>query len=87
MEKFIKLIKDKLGDKVTLVFDKKYLSDYVGAIQGKADVLVKAETTDDVAAALKLAYENDISIVIRGAGTNLVASTVPEGGLVLDVSN
>ena len=87
MEKFIKLIKDKLGDKVTLVFDKKYLSDYVGAIQGKADVLVKAETTDDVAAALKLAYENDINIVIRGAGTNLVASTVPEGGLVLDVSN
>ena len=87
MEKFIKLIKDKLGDKVTLVFDKKYLSDYVGAIQGKADVLVKAETTDDVAAALKLAYENDINIVIRGAGTNLVASTVPEGGVVLDVSN
>lgn len=59
----------------------------MGAIQGKADVLVKAETTDDVAAALKLAYENDINIVIRGTGTNLVASTVPEGGLVLDVSN
>ena len=87
MEKFIQLIKDKLGKKVELVFDKKYLSDYVGAIQGNADVLVKAESTEDVAAALKLAYENDVNIVIRGAGTNLVASTVPEGGLILDVSN
>ena len=64
MEKFIELIKDKLGKKVELVFDKKYLSDYVGAIQGKADVLVKAESTEDVAAALKLAHENDINIVI-----------------------
>ena len=36
---------------------------------------------------MKYAYENNIPVTPRGAGTNLVGSTVPDhGGIVLDLS-
>ncbi len=66
--------------------DKKDLSDFVGADAGWADACVKASCRDDVAAAVKFARAHDLGIVIRAAGTNLVGNTIPNGGLVLDVS-
>ena len=51
------------------------------------DVVVDATTTEEVSAACKIAYENDIPIYPRGAGTGLVGSCVPlEGGMVINTT-
>lgn len=76
--------------KGTVLFDQdiapKDLSDFVGADVGFADACVKAADRDDVVAAVKFAKAHRLGIVVRAAGTNLVGNTVPEGGIVLDVS-
>ena len=66
--------------------DKKYLSDFIGYYQGKADVYVKPVDDEDVQAVMKIAYANKLNVTIRGAGTNLAGSTIPDGGVVLDMS-
>lgn len=66
--------------------DKKYLSDFIGYYQGKADVYVKPVDDDDVQTVMKIAYANKLNVTIRGAGTNLAGSTIPDGGVVLDMS-
>ena len=62
------------------------LTDFIGADIGSADVYVKVSSTQEVSAALKVAYEHKLPVTVRGAGTNLVGSTIPRGGMVLDVS-
>lgn len=64
----------------------KLLTDFVGTLKGYADVYLKASGRDDVVAAVKLAQRFKVPVVVRSGGTNLVGATVPEGGLVLDVS-
>ncbi len=64
----------------------RYLTDFVGFTIGNAEALVKAQSRDDVVAALKIAHELKAPVTVRGAGTNLVGSTIPSGGMVLDVS-
>ncbi|MBQ3584651.1 MAG: FAD-binding protein [Lachnospiraceae bacterium] len=67
--------------------EKKYLSDNLERKIGTAKALVFPVTTQEVSEVLKYAYENDIPVTPRGAGTNLVGSTVPSGnGIVLDLS-
>ena len=66
--------------------DKKYLSDFIGYYQGKADVYVKPVDDEDVQTVMKIAYANKLNVTIRGAGTNLAGSTIPDGGVVLDMS-
>ena len=66
--------------------DKKYLSDFIGYYQGKADVYVKPVDDEDVQTVMKIAYANNLNVTIRGAGTNLAGSTIPDGGVVLDMS-
>ena len=85
---FIEELKQNFSADKLVVQDieRKYLTDFVGSIVGKADALVFASTAQEVSKALKIAYAHDIPVTIRAAGTNLVASTIPEGGLVLDVS-
>jgi len=42
------------------------------------------ETTEEVSAIMKLCYENDIPVTVRGAGTGLVGGCVPiHGGVVI----
>ena len=67
--------------------DKKYLSDFIGYYQGKADVYVKPVDDEDVQTVMKIAYANKLNVTIRGAGTNLAGSTIPDGGVVLDMSS
>ena len=58
-------------------------------LYGKKDpeVVVDATTTEEVAAAVKIAYENNIPIYPRGAGTGLVGACVPlEGGMVINTT-
>ena len=67
--------------------DKKYLSDQLGRKQGHADALVFVETAEEVSAVMRYAWERGIAVTPRGAGTNLVGSTVPQkGGIILDLS-
>ena len=67
--------------------EKKYLSDFIGARVGHADVYARVKDEDDVQIILKIAYANRLNVVVRGAGTNLAGSTIPDGGVVLDVSD
>lgn len=62
------------------------LTDFVGSRAGHADFYFKPFDEESVQGALKIAYEHKIPVTVRGAGTNLVGSTVPESGLVLDLS-
>ncbi len=64
----------------------KFLTDFVGTLKGRADAYLKAAGRDDVIAAVKLAFKHKVPVVVRSGGTNLVGATVPEGGLVLDMS-
>lgn len=67
--------------------ENKYLSDQLGRKQGDAGALVFAESTEEVSAVLRFAHENNIPVTPRGAGTNLVGSTVPHNGaIILDLS-
>lgn len=67
--------------------DKKYLTDFVGSHVGFADAYVLVSDEEDVKTVLEIAYANKIPVVVRGAGTNLSGCTIPEGGIVLDVSS
>lgn len=52
--------------------------------KGNAEVLVLAETTDEVSKVLRYAYEHHIAVTPRGSGTSLVGSSVALfGGIVL----
>lgn len=72
---------------VTDNIEEKYLSDNLGRKKGTAAVLVFPVSTEEVSNILRYAYEQNIPVTPRGAGTNLVGSTVPHGnGIVLDFS-
>lgn len=56
-------------------------------IDNLPDVVVFVETTEQIQAIAKLAYENNIAIIPRGAGTNLVGACITkQGGIVLNFS-
>ena len=65
----------------------KYRTDTLGRLKGRADALVQAVSTEEVSAVMRYAYRHGIPVTPRGAGTNLVGSTVPQkAGIILDVS-
>lgn len=65
----------------------KYLSDSLGRLKGWAAAVIFPKSTEEIAKLLKYANDNHIPVTPRGAGTNLVGSTVPvSGGIVLDLS-
>ncbi|HCR50308.1 MAG TPA: 2-hydroxy-acid oxidase [Oscillibacter sp.] len=64
-----------------------YQSDVLGRVHGSAEALAFPLSTEEVSALLRYAHEHRVPITPRGAGTNLVGSTVPlEGGIILDLS-
>ena len=80
-----------ISDPARVIFspdiENKYLSDQLGRKQGDAGALVFAESTEEVSTVLRFAHENKIPVTPRGAGTNLVGSTVPHNGsIILDLS-
>lgn len=85
-EELLHIIKDE--DRViTEHIEPKYLSDNLGRRHGSAAALVFPKSTQEVSGVLKYAYENNLPVTPRGAGTNLVGSTIPGGqGIVLDLS-
>lgn len=65
-----------------------YSSDASQVKGGMPDYVVRPESTDEVSRILRLAYENEIPVTARGAGTGLAGGAVPVsgGGIVLDMS-
>ena len=65
----------------------KFLTDTLGRLKGEADALVFALSTEEVSGIMKYAHARGIAVTPRGAGTNLVGSTVPtRRGIILDLS-
>ena len=62
------------------------LSDTLGRRRGTAQALVYPLSTEEVSGVMRFAWEHHIPVTPRGAGTNLVGSTVPDGGIILDLS-
>ena len=86
-----KALQNIIADEDRLLFAEnipaEYLSDALGRRTGTADALVFALSTEEVSGVLRYANENGIPVTPRGAGTNLVGSTIPMfGGIILDVS-
>lgn len=80
------IIKD--SDRILIgKIDDSYLSDVLGRLKGSAEAVLFPKSTEEVSKILTYAWNNEIPVTPRGAGTNLVGSTVPiEGGIVLDLS-
>lgn len=89
-EKLLKKLKEIIPDKKRIVahdIPEKYLSDTLGRLKGEASALVFPQSTEEVSKILKYAHKHDIPVTPRGAGTNLVGSTVPvDGGIILELS-
>ena len=84
-------LKKIIQDESRVIFseniEEKYLSDQLGRKHGNASALVFATSTEEVSAVLHFAHTNNIPVTPRGAGTNLVGSTVPhDGSIILDLS-
>lgn len=87
----IKELSKIIQDESRVIFaeniEQKYLSDQLGRKQGNASALVFVTSTEEVSAVLRFANQNNIPVTPRGAGTNLVGSTVPhDGSIILDLS-
>lgn len=85
-EKLLKKLKEIIPDKKRIVahdIPEKYLSDTLGRLKGEAAALVFPQSTEEVSKILKYAHKHGIPVTPRGAGTNLVGSTVPVDGSVL----
>lgn len=64
-----------------------YLTDALGRLHGEAEALVFPTSTEEVSQILRYAHAHDIPVTPRGAGTNLVGSTIPlYGGIIVDLS-
>ena len=87
----IKELSKIIQDESRVIFaeniEQKYLSDQLGRKKGNASALVFVTSTEEVSAVLRFANQNNIPVTPRGAGTNLVGSTVPhDGSIILDLS-
>lgn len=83
----IEIIKDEKRVIDGSTAENKYLSDALGRRHGSADAIVFVISAEEVSKIFKYANARKINVTPRGAGTNLVGSTVPQfGGIVIDVS-
>ena len=63
-----------------------YARDELGSIAGMPEALVRAASTEQVAAVMKYANEQCIPVVVRGGGTGLVGGSVAIcGGIMLEL--
>lgn len=90
-DKDIIVLKDIIKDDDRILYkeniNEEYSHDELGGTSSYPDVVVRALTTDEVSEVMAYAYENDIPVTPRGAGTGLVGSSVAiEHGIMLDTS-
>ena len=61
-----------------------YAHDELGGISSLPEVLIYPLSTEEISKVMKYAYENNIPVVARGSGTDLVGAAVAlEGGIML----
>jgi len=83
--KLEKMLPGRVLDGKTINED--YYHDELGTAFGIPEVLVRALSTEDVSSVMKLAYERNVPVVVRGSGTGLVGGAVAiHGGIMLDTS-
>lgn len=64
-----------------------YSHDELGGVSGYPDVLIKVVSTEEVSRIMTYAYEQEIPVVVRGAGTGLVGAAVAvRGGIMLETT-
>lgn len=64
-----------------------YSHDELGGVEKMPDALVRVHSTDEVSKVMRLAYENNIPVTVRGSGTGLVGSAVPiYGGILMETT-
>ncbi len=64
-----------------------YAHDELGGIEKMPEVLVRVNSTEEISSVMKLAWEREIPVTVRGSGTGLVGSAVAvEGGILLETT-
>ena len=64
-----------------------YAHDELGGISRMPEALVRVRCTEEVSAIMRLAYERNIPVTVRGSGTGLVGAAVPiHGGILLETT-
>ena len=64
-----------------------YAHDELGGTFAMPEVLVRAKSTEAVSGVMKLAYERNIPVTVRGSGTGLVGGAVAvAGGILLEMN-
>ena len=64
-----------------------YAHDELGGISCMPEVLVRVQSTGEVSAIMRHAYERNIPVTVRGSGTGLVGAAVPiHGGILLETT-
>lgn len=89
--KDIEFIKSIINDSERVLvgenINEEYSHDELGGIKKVPDIVAKVLTTEEVSKIMKYAYENNIPVTARGAGTGLVGAAVAlYGGIVIDLS-
>lgn len=64
-----------------------YAHDELGGVARMPDALVRVQSTEQVAAVMKHAWDRNIPVTVRGSGTGLVGSAVAvEGGILMEMT-
>lgn len=72
-----------LGDDI----NEEYGHDELSGTESRPDLVVRALSTEEISGIMAYAYEHDIPVTPRGAGTGLVGSSVPmEHGIMIDTT-
>ena len=87
----IRDIQDLINDNDRVLYGDNLSEDYshdeLGSVKELPDVVVKANSTEEVSKIMKYAYENNIPVTARGSGTGLVGAAVAlRKGIVLDLT-
>jgi glycolate oxidase len=77
-----------VGERVSISPSELYCySSDASQVKGMPDYVVRPKNAPEVSCIVRLAYENNIPVTARGAGTGLAGGAVPvKGGIVLDMS-
>ncbi len=71
--------KEKIGED--------YSHDELGGVSGYPDILIKVQSTEEVSSIMRYAYDQEIPVVVRGAGTGLVGAAVAlDGGIMIETT-
>lgn len=86
LKQLLDIIRDERRVLVDERITEQYLSDNLKRIKQKPAAVVLTNSQEEVSAVMKFAYQNNIPVIPRGAGTGLTGATVPvEGSIVIDL--